>query len=418
MSREVRNDSSRLHPLAENLWRQLDGQSEADRRFVHNTLQRRLTPATQLENQQISVAALQRFNAARRLAGESLAEEEIPRWAKGTLSKRNYNSFRDTQPDRSMPSSTLISNAFGGRWGDALAAAGLAAAPNFLASRGLSLGKFFDDDEIRAVVRAWISRVDADDPDGPLIQAEFAAWAVGKKNSPQSSELRYPTLPTVKKYLGTWAEVLIDLGQLDRHPEVIAVRRMIEGSRRSGWAIETVESLDLDALPEPGVKNPEHAATWLRWMTKPLSMRERAALEMSQWAILRAALIDRLASLGVHAEIPSAKAIKSQVDDRSWPTAKARAGIVDRTCEAHCSPTTHAFDDDELVEALASARSALGRPPSQSHYNDHRRDEARSGRRLPSDATIRMRLGEGTWAGALERLAADRPEHPLEGKPE
>ena len=410
-----RDDSVRIHPLAKNLWYQLHGRSQADRAFVHNALQRRLSQSTQLASQEIAIAALQRFASERSLASASPAEEERPGWAEGGPSTRRYNAFRSAQSDGHLPSSTQISHAFGGGWGRALAAAGLAPAPNVLASRGLNLGKAFDADEVRAVLRAWIDEVDRDDPDGPLVQAQFAAWTSRKRTSSDTDGMRYPTLPTVFKHLGTWGTVLIELGQLDRHPAVVAARRTIECDQRAGWAIETAQGLDLETLPASGVDDLEHAVGWLRWMTKSLSGEARTALGMSQWAVLRAALIDRLASLGRYAEIPSAYAIASAADDRSWPTAKARAGIVEDACEARCSPTTSAFADEELLDELAAARSALGHPPRRSEYDAYRRSEIRS-RRLPSEGTIRMRLGEGNWARALERLAADRPEPRSEGE--
>jgi len=169
MSRgDLSNDCSGLHPLAEHLWRQLDGLSEVDRRFVHNALQRRLTPKVQLANQEIAIAALQKFDSARRAAATS-APGERPAWADGTLSKRNYNAFRDAQPERSSwPSTTLIANAFDRRWGDALAAAGLAVAPNVLAGRGLRQGKPFDAEEVKACLMEWVAQVE---PGRPLVQA-------------------------------------------------------------------------------------------------------------------------------------------------------------------------------------------------------------------------------------------------------
>lgn len=139
MSTGTRDDGAGLHPLARNLWGQLRDLGEVDRRFVFSALQRRLSPNVQLSNQEIAVAALQRFDAVRRRAAASTAADELPGWARGTLSKRAYNAYRDAQADRSsLPSTTLIANAFARRWGDAVAAAGLGAASDVLAGRGLA----------------------------------------------------------------------------------------------------------------------------------------------------------------------------------------------------------------------------------------------------------------------------------------
>lgn len=325
MSRGDHNDSNGLHPLAKHMWRQLDGLSEIDRRYVHSFLQRRLTPPMQLANQEIAIAALQKFDSARRAAATSTPGEEPP-WARGTLSKPNYNAFRDAQPDRSSwPSSTLIVNAFERRWSDALAAAGLAVTPNVLARRGLRQGKPFDAEEVKVRLLEWIAQVD---PARPLIQAEYVAWA---NRNQDSSGRRPPTLPTVAKYLGGWDAVLIELDLLERHPDVVAARRRLEDNSRAGWATAVVMDLGLETLPKPPAGRPgfEGCAEWLRWMTAPLSEEERAGLEMKEWDILRAALTVRLAGDGAHTTVPSAKGIKDKADDRSWPAAKLQAGIID-----------------------------------------------------------------------------------------
>jgi len=411
MSNEAQDADTEARPLAKHLWYQLDGRSEADRRFVLNALQRRLTPKTQLPNQAIAIAALEKFDSAR-LAAATAGER--PGWACGTYSKRNYNAFRSAQPDPGcLPSSTLIANAFRGRWGDALAAAGLDVAPDVLARRGINQGHKYSAEEVRSVLRAWIAEVDRDDPAGPLVQAEFAAWSRRNASGPGSGGLRYPTLPTVFKYLGKWAEVLIDLGQLDRHPEIIAARRQLDASPDREWASDAVKRLDLEALPKSaGASDPDYAGTWLRWVTEPLPRDQRAGLEMHRWGLLRAALLVSLGSLGSYAEIPSAEAIKSAADDRSWPTAKARAGIVDPSCCTQSSPTTRPFEDAELIDALAAAARELGHPPTRSEYEAHWRKAAGAGvKRLPSEATLRARLGDGrSWGSVLERLASEHPE--------
>lgn len=270
---------------------------------------------------------------------------------------------------------------------------------------------------MKAALRGWIAEVDADHPDRPLAQADYVAWRNRMVRSPKADGVRLPTVPTLMKYLGGWGAVLAELGELDRHPDVVAARRRLDSSPQAGWAIAAVRSLELESAPAPAADEGfEHAAGWLRWMTAPLSAKERTGLEMHRWDLLRAALIVRLAGLGRHLEIPSAEGIKSRADDRSWPTAKLRAGIVDPAC-GNCSPTTRSFDDEELIDALAAAARALGRPPTRGEYEAYRQQEARAGGpRLPSEATIRMRLGSGnSWASVLQRLATERSELSPEG---
>lgn len=212
--------------------------------------------------------------------------------------------------------------------------------------------------------------------------------------------------------------MLAELGLLERHPDVVAARSRLEESSRAAWANHVATNLELETVPDPlaGTGGFEGCAEWLRWMTAPLSREDRAGLEMEEWDILRAALTVRLADRGSHTAIPSAKGIKDRAENHSWPTAKLRAGIVDEAFFSRCSPTTRPFDDDELLQALASATRALGHLPSRAEYVEYRQREAAAGVRLPSDASIRIHLGDSnTWASALEHLAAERPDIRAEG---
>ena len=411
------------HPLAKRLWYLLHDRSEADRRLVYEALRVRLGPREQTANQEIAVAALQRFAAARRKAEEAAdPEDELPRWATGSPSRRHYNLFREAQDEpRDWPSTSLIANAFGRRWGDALQAAGLASAPDVLARRILSPGTF-SRKEIESVLRTWIAEVDRVDPDRPLRQSDFVVWGKQQRSNPNASCDRVPSLPTLNKYIGGWEQVLGAFGLAHRCHAANAARFDHVPSAQKEWAEAAVEDLDLASIPRTRTGRGrsfslEDVLSWIRWLTASLGREEVAELKMRDWNLLRAALLERLGEANRMVDVPSAQRIASHTAIPSWAQAKVMAGCTDPGPETANSHRGR-FDDEELAAALAGAAEALGRLPTRGEYETYRKAELAERLkddpwfRLPSEGTLRMRLAKTSmhWNEVLESLVARHPE--------
>lgn len=431
---DIAERSEHAHPLAKRLWSQLRTRSEADRRLVYEALQLRLEPNQTSANQQIAIAALQRFDGLRRSARTRSADpsdpsQGVPQWAQAGPSRRRYNTFRDDQPDsKAWPSSQLIVNAFGYQWGEALKAAGLAVAPDVLAMRRTTLPDPYTKPELQEIVCSWIATVDGDDPERPLTQGDFFVWLERQRRDPDSKLKRWPSRPTVRKRLGCWMTTLVELGQAHRHPSIAVAHVRCGGhsEERRAWAERAVAAVDLGALPErKSVRSRgsgytlEELEGWMRRLTVGLTTEDAATMTMAQWELLRRSFLLRLlAEQKRIVDVPSDVRFVSEPTIRSWPHAKIMAGIAEIDDVAVTTTRNEAYEDSELEDALIEVARELGHLPSKAEYRRERerilerRREAEPWTHLPCDNTLRLRLGKQRmhWTEVLEVVCARHPE--------
>ena len=422
---DIEAKSEPAHPLARHLWASLRGRSEADRRLVLEALRRRIDPRTATPNQAIAAAALQRFEIARSEARRGAPDApSTPAWMQGPPSRRRYNTFRSGKSDPAgWPSSQFISNAFSGNWTSALQAAGLAVAPDVLARRRTRRPGSFTKPELYDIVLAWVREVDSHTPDRCLESTRFYGWMTQQSRSPTPGFERFPSRPTLIKYLGSWIDILNALSLAHRHPMMPGVRRKAEAAE--GWVKDAVSSLDLSAVggrtsvggPNRGYREEELLA-WVAWLTAKMSEERRTALEMRQWDRLRPCLLLRMVEEKRRlVTVPSAAKICAHPHIGSWPQAKVRAGICPPE-PAVVKRRRPRWDDARLETVMINAARSLGHLPSGSEYRAYRSKtlaqlrESDPWASLPSKDTIKLRLGlpSQTWADALATLRSRHPE--------
>lgn len=401
-------------PFARALWDQMHDRSEIERRYLFDLLQVELGLATMTGKKEVAAEALSRFVDARVSEKARVATDEtVARWARGELSRRNYDEFRAEQPSpREWPSASYIRNAFDNDWNAAIAAIGHKPGVDVTSRQLTASAKPFSREEVLAALRIWISDVDQEDgPGSRLLQARYESWTRSKRAAEDLRFSRLPRASTLHRVIGDWQEVLAALGCAHRHWTARA-RSSVgdDGAARSFK--EVAEILDLSTAPpdmprkhryaddSPRAVN-DHAdltISWVRWLGEQLPAAERASLRMEDFIRYMSSIRRLSLAQGKPLRPPSHASIERSPEIGGWLHAKHLAGLIEERVVVKQS--TKPFAEPELVDAIMAAIREVGPDMTRADYTEWKE---RQDHRLPSASTLRRSLSDtGSWTKAVE----------------
>jgi len=385
------------HPLAVELWAILRGRSQRDRRLVFDALQPRLANEATTEKQEQALAAGRRYL---KLYGAS-------------PSRRQYDYFRDSQPDRGeWPSGQLIRNAFGDWPSFRSALEGGAPMPDVLGRRLTSKGRRVPRATLVNALREWAASVPEDQP---LREREFLEWCRAHNSRCSDFRDRLPVSgATWISRVGLWPEALAEIGELHRGASALGKDRPPvnsgHGEGNEGHADPRrhphqsplkqlpvrLENEPLPPAPRGGKYSVEELLPWPRWAATGLSPEQAVDWSEEDYEQLRQTIISAARAEGRVLRVPTSSTLVRRLGG-SWQLVKLRCGLIGEGDLR--TQITDRLTDDKIAADFRAAAAALGREMSRAAYQRWRERELRRVRerdsraRVASEAVVRSRFG-------------------------
>lgn len=297
----------------------------------------------------------------------------------GKLSNRAYVAWTEKYPDRRLPSESYLRTVLGGprrSWIVVKQRVTGGPAPDIsTATRVAALGPFFEREDLDPAIHAF-----AGENDGPLLLREFVAWCKREIAKPRSRFARLPeSADPVRRVYTSWKAAL-ESNELG-HRRQRARRR---------------EFTDLDR---------RYAIAAIRNCALRLSVGWFGPTQYTEW---RRITVTHIKAGGGRPRIPDVQRIREMFG--GWELALLEAGVIDAEEAAEHAGRGRDCEDLILYETLADAMNEYGEEISVPQFNRYRlerlitsADEGRPAR-VPSEGTIRARLGGGHWEAARQAV--------------
>ena len=352
---------AQAHPLAFRVWLILAHRSEADARVVFTALVERLRPVED-GRRESALHAMERCAAATGVGRPSAAR---------------YRKWRAESPEAfGAPTVAQVRTIFGGKWSLATEALPGVAASDVLAHRLTSPRGPFSPQDCVDALRLWHEET------GQTLEVQYVAWSRAQRAVDRNSRLPATGDPFRLRFDG-WRDALSAAG--------IAYERPAPGHRR--FTPQHPRHLTRDEII--AALRQAHAA-----IGEPFTMERYNA-----WVRRQAAEhAERQERMRIPGHSPAVRLFGS------WPAATIEAlGDRPQARSQTCRRARH-YTRDDLARAWWACRDELGRTPTMSDYEHWRHVTAEANGFAdwpPSEASIRMRLGDARWAPACTLLLAE-----------